>query len=287
MKRTRDIELTSSIVAFYSIIGVLPPISKKRSILALILTTFSLGSLLVVTKLLIFDEFSKFRFAPTSVILNIGSILTLIVFNLLCLKNIWIPSASWNDLFQLFEEFDFKSEGNRIHLDENALLYYLKIVLFNIGNIILFILMFLSIARDFSYMSLVWYSYGFLIGIQMFASTLIFWDLIRMICKRYNFLEKKITEIYQSPKSNIFWNKYQFKKLINILNTMVQQITHFFGQRILIMLILTFFNVLNIFEFIFIIIPLMKIHNFSLLRKLAVLLETSWLLVSINKYITL
>lgn len=281
MKRISDIALIRSVISLYNIIGTFPPILKKPAILTSIFTVVLLVLSLVVTKVFISDIFMVFTFTPTAITLYIGATLTVIAFNFLCLKNLWFYPVAWSDLFELIEEFDINMEKYKVHLKENALLYYIKIITCNIGNLLLYMLLTFSVKLDFDYKIMIYYGYSLFANMQIFSSILILWDLLRIICKRYKIIEKLITNTYQTPTvSNISWNRYQFKVLVSLLNDMVTTIDQFFGPRILLMLMLTIFNVLNVFQYLFLDFPLKEQQ--SIFHRITVCIETCWLLVSIT-----
>lgn len=280
MQRRSDIALVSSVILFFSRFGTFPPMSKKPSILTWLLAIFSLGFSLYIIKVYVIDDIIALKFTTTGTILYSSSTLTIIGFNFLCIKTLWFNAAAWEDLMKSIHEFDFSMEGYRTHVEENVLLYYTKIIIFNIGNFTIYILLLLAIKQQFSYTLLICYVYALLSNVQIFVSTLILWDLLCVIYKRYNFLEEKIKEIYQSHNySDIFWNRRQFKVLFYLLTDMVAKINLLFGQRILMMFILTFFNALSIFQYMF-----FDFHNneTNVLYKSASVMETAWLLVSIQ-----
>lgn len=287
MKKTSDIALLSRVISFYSISGTIPSISKKPPILPSIFAIFSLGSGLVVIKIFLIEKIEGLKFTATNALLYSGTSLTIILFNFICFGNVWFHSGVWRDIFDLINKFDLAMEGYRTQMEKYTIIYYIKIITFSVGNVSLFVYILCSSNENFFiYEKVICYIYALFANMQIFASTFILWELLSMICKRYQFVEEKLKETYQSPKSSdIFWNKDQFKITVSLLSKMVTDINEFFGLRILLIIIMVFFNVLNVYQYIFLYFPQSEQESF--LHKSAIILETSWLLVSIYLLIIL
>lgn len=281
MKKISGIVLVSRVVSFYSVSGTFPPISNTVSRLSLFFL-FCVGSFLLLVKVLITDFLFTLNLTFINALLYITTSCTVLAFNVLCFANIWLHSTAWRDLFNFINKFDFTMEGYRILMEKNVLLYYIKIIVLSIGKLVLLVYLFmLSVNGNLlNYEVIICHSYLIFTNMQMFTSILVLWDLLNIISKRYNFVNEKIKEIYQSPKSpDIFWNKQQLKISISLLNDMVMTINEFFGHRILITLTQLFFNVLSVLQYTFYYFPHDGQPSFP--RKCAILMETFWLLVSI------
>lgn len=276
MRKTADLTLLKNLVYFYSILGTFPHTFKKQFVFKSVFTLLSFLLSLGITICYVMD-IKKYSFTPSAAILYTGATFTLVVFNLLCYINMSYYLAIWNDLFRNLDEFNFTME--EIQIEENTIFYHFKIIFLNLVTFLLYAVVIFSIGKDISFAPIIFYCYAYFTDMQILATTFVFWNILRILGKRYDFLKEKLKEIYQSSKCfDIFWNREKLKGLVLLLNDVLVTINHIFGKRILVIFILTFFSVLNIFQYMFLDFPVKEER--SILRKWSVFLKLFCHLVS-------
>lgn len=250
MKSKSDVDILKSVINFYSFAGIFPNMDKKRSVLIAFFFMLSFAGTIWLPKVYWNNRFILYKMSLVELIVYFGTITAYIVFNIVCLISLVLQRNLWKDLFKNIEEFDLAMEGHRINLEKNSLLCYLKIFSLNIVYLLLLSFIYFSVEGKYNQKQIVPFIFLSFLSTQLLMSTLVLKDLLKILEKRYDFLEFKMKEIYISSKNHqVFWNKHQFKTLHFLLSDMVGKINRIFGQKVLVILTLTIFNVLDIIEF--------------------------------------
>lgn len=253
MKKSSDIALLKSVISFYSIFATFPPTTFKLPISVALFVPFTVCSTFLTLKAYLVNVL---RMTTIGSFLYICTTITMMLFNISCFRNLFVNRSSWSELLKKIEEYDFLMEEYRNHREKNTYMYYLQVIFLNMGNLLIFIIVLFSAGDKFTIIKLICYIYVLFTNLQVFATAFMFWSLLTVVCTRYMILEQKLIDCYSAPiHFNAFWNEHQTKVSVYWLNDMMLKINQIFGVRILLTLVLTFFSVLNMFDYIFFDLP--------------------------------
>lgn len=245
MQRNYDGVLLKSVVNFFSFTGTFPPVKFYKLIF---LIPYQTISIIVVAKGHI-DLYNSTEHSFIGIILYLQNVLLGIIFSLLCLKNSYHHDTLWKDFYKDVDMFDVEVTELVSTPDELVFKYYLKFIFF----IVLYTTMhsLTLFASERRYQDAVGIFYFYFVCIQILGSILVFEKVLKLLEKRYDFLIKKTKQRFLGKKTDtVFWKDQQLKVLCFHLKNMVKKINKLFGQRILLLLILTFLDVLGSFQFL-------------------------------------
>lgn len=225
---------------FNSFIGTNP--LNNRYYLIFLLTYSLIGFVMsCIIRLQIFHQVSL---SPIGITISVIIMFCIGIFSLVCWKDAWIYGSLWADFFSDISRFDNKMEK----IQESTLNLYLKIIIGHIFYLFIQIMSYMSTMEHIIYILSLTYLY--FVSLQIFTTTLLIDIIFGMFVRRYELLRKKTTEVFLSPSRNqIFWNTIKLKELHLLLIKNNIRFNDFFGQRILLLLMITFLNLLGAFQY--------------------------------------
>lgn len=283
MKKRSDVALLRQVVRFFSFIGTFPCIQKYIKLILILIIPYHIVGILCLYNIFS-DFFSRFDLVSIGFFIHAGTVSAIVAFNLLCWKDVQRNNGVlWKDFFKYVEAFDLAMEGQRANV-ETVYKYYSRIVLMNICYVIIYVLIYFSTIIQFDSQRVIGLTYIYFVSSQILVTTIVLENIFKMIEKRYELFKWKIREVYLSVNTvRKFWDGQQLKALYLVLNNMVKKINVLFGQRILVLLILTFLDVLGVFQYLVLEFPHQKYKNFMYLCSTCA--QTLFFLVSILKYL--
>lgn len=249
MKQTkqRDIILFKKIVRFYSYIGIFAYLERKKKLPLILFYIFGLPCF---TKGCL-NFIRPFDFSSIEFLLQFANILILIVFSLMCLKNAFVHVTLWKNLFGDIEEFDSVIKEEMI-LDEFVYKYYSKFVITNLFYFLMYSVIFLVKFDIFEIEALIGTSYAILCNIQIVVTIFSLEKLFAIIEKRYECLKRQSRRTFLIPKlGGNFCNDRNLEAAYFLLIKICKNINELFGQRIFIVLLMTFIDILASFQYSF------------------------------------
>lgn len=243
-KKEYDVIFLNNIIRCYSFIGTFP---SDEKILLLFLPPYFLAGATFYLKIAC-NYFNERCLSLTGMSLLILIMINVILYSLVCLKDSWSPLDKWNNIFNDIEFFDYKLKKNIMMLRKCTVNFKLLL-----GNILCAILEILTYRPELnSIVYAISSSYLYIVHLQIFATTLVLNMVFDMLVKRFECLRCKTIEVYTSiNKDRLFWNSLQLKDSYLLLVNTVQKINERFGQRMLLILILTFLSTLGNFQYYF------------------------------------
>lgn len=247
-KKYRDIFLLKKIVRFYSYTGTFACMSRKNKLL--LIPFYILGLSYLVRGYLNYMESSTF--SSVGFFLHNCIMMTLLVFSLLCLKHSFEHEMTWDAFFENVEAFDLLIRKANICLGENVYKYYSKFCLSNTFYFLVYLLLFFTKAVPFTFENLIGTSYTILINTQLLVTILVLEKLYALIGKRFECLTAEMIYRFLFLRPNEEFEKgHKLKEAYFLLTQMVKGINELFGQRILLILLITFLDVLGSFDYTF------------------------------------
>lgn len=241
MGKRRDIRLFKNVVQFYSFIGIFPYIFKYKK---LFLLYYGIGITTFVTVCVKYTPLVQL--SKASLVLGFSSLVTLIIFSLLCLKKTFVQENIWNDLFNYIETFDSTMGNQKVTLEENVYKYYSKFVIGTALYGVIYLSMYLATSVSFNYLQTISISYYLLLNIQLLITSLSVDKLFNILEKRYEYLKRQTRKTFlflNTHKES--WNvghqqlKASYLLLVNIVNTT----NELFGQKIMLIVIIIFMDI--------------------------------------------
>lgn len=238
-----DATILQNVIHFNSFVGTFPLIQKYKIII------------LITCHLIGFGCFSKAHtdfFQTTSlsfigVFLYTQSLLAMVLFSLVCLKNTCSHETLWKEFFTIIKECDIKM--GRI-VEENVYKCYSKFVLGNMFYAVLHIFSYVCSVEGINLILLISMSYVFIMSLQVLITTLILDMIFSMLEKRYELLRRKTSEVLLFlNKDKTYWCSLKLKDYHLLLTNVTQVVNKLFGSKMLLLLILLFSNILGGFQY--------------------------------------
>lgn len=182
------------------------------------------------------------------IIIDCGLQLMFLLFTFVSFKYAFSHGKLWIDFFTKIEEFDGTMEGHRVILEENVYTFLLKFLICHSFYVITDGMLYLSMKRYGFFVRTANGIYCHLRNYQIIMTVLVLENISKMLQRRYEFLKLKTVEVFMSPyNKNKFWNgqllKLSHLRLVSVVN-IVNQI---FGLKILLLLSVSFLQILNAF----------------------------------------
>lgn len=171
-----------------------------------------------------------------------------VIFSLISLKNSHNHESLLHEFFSDLESFDYIMKRKTFYVKDVMYKYYWKYVFGNVFYIIVHSSSF-STVKDFSFQQVILVTYFFLVSTQIFVTASVLKSILDILGKRYDFLIREIKQFSLCPRDdNGFWTAYQLKAWHLLLTNLVKKINELFGQRILLILIITLLSVTGCFQ---------------------------------------
>lgn len=249
MEKTVDVGLFKSVVHFYSFTGIFPYLTKSKKIFLMLYYATALTSFVkVCLENLPVQDLSKLSIVFYSI-----NITASLAFSLLCLFNLFYHETLWNDVIAQVEAFDSTMKNQEIILIENRFKYNLKIMIGTVLIFVFYLSILLATSKTLDLWNIIAMSYYILMNIQILVTTLAVDKLFIIVEKRCEFLKRQIKNEF------LFLNSFEIGEsrtdrtlnalyllLVNIVKTM----NRLFGQRILLVIIMAFNDVLSGIQYI-------------------------------------
>lgn len=279
-KKINDVSLLENVVRYHSITGTFPVVRKYKLIM-LILLNFTIMTCTIIDHM---------HFLYWSSLSSIGlllmntAVLTLFLFNLLCLTEAWTHESSWMNFFSDIKTFDYELEGHNIILEESICKYCLQFMLGSVCYLTLQSCLHFSWKNDVNLIiAVLSLSNMYVVNIQILVTFLVLERILYMVVKRYEILRRKIGEVYSfKNRDHLLWNSLRLKNSHLLLTNITRNVDKLFGKRILLLLILVFLDVLACFQYEILEDFQSRSTTFELLIGLGI--ELSAFLVSIQNY---
>lgn len=177
------------------------------------------------------------------------SLLILILFGLRCLGDARTNKLLWRLIFNALENFDSKLEERRNISEKSVVKTFITFLLVNI--FLACSLMPLNIEEAIIYAVLIATFYLYLIHTQLFVTTFVSTNVLNTIGRRFEIFIDKTGQAYMDTHiEQVFCNGLQLKHSHYSLIIITKSFNKIFGQRILLLVVLTFFYILNSFQYI-------------------------------------
>lgn len=241
--RKSDNVLFKNVYNFYNYFAFFTITNRKKLMLIIPVYLVLLVSFVMVNT----SSTQIFEYSYVSLIIYICYLATLILFSLVCLKNVCFGHGKlWNILFSNIEEFDSTMGGQTISFEKSLLKYYSKYILSNSVFSIFFSCLYYDIVKSLNihlYLAII---FGYLVFNQVMITISYLQDIFKILEKRYEFLICKIREVYSSINEvEVVWNGQQFRRRYLLLHTNIHKINEIFGQRILLIIAMAMFYLLT------------------------------------------
>lgn len=170
------------------------------------------------------------------------------MFSFLCLKDIWKHSMVWNVFFKNIATFDCELETLTSILEESVWKCYLQFSIGSISVVFIYLLSYDIVTGYAVWISLIFWN---VVNLQILVIPLILQIIFRIAEKRFEILLQKTVEVYSSRNvCQTFWSGLHLKNAHFLLITITGGVNKLFGQKILLLFILTFFYVLTVFQYL-------------------------------------
>lgn len=241
VKQKDDVVLLKTVVQFYSFAGNFSPIQKYK---LMFLIPYQIVSIIMyVQTFLKIDYLSPMRYFMYGVNMMLS-----ITYTLVCLKNSYNHESELNDFINDLESYDFMMKRQTLSPKENIHKYYWKYVFGNVYYILVHLLP-LFTSEKIGYQQVILTIYLAVIHIQIVGTTLVLRDISKIIEKRYNNLLEIIRHFALPGTTDIIlWTADEVKVGHLLLSSMVKRMNTLFGERILVIVILTFSSFLGAFR---------------------------------------
>lgn len=236
-----DIVLLKDVIGFCGFAGF-PYVSKYKIILLIIFNFVAISYTFkeYVNSIDVLSYIMIFIFSSQKVFM--------IIFNLLSLKSTCRDEKLWKDFFWFVETFEVKMGMKGLVHEERVFIYFIRLVL---GNVI-YVTMFISFCfylKKSDPEAIIVVAHMYFIMIQIFTSISILGNSLKILQKRYDYLRKEINEAYSFTQHRSFLNCQRLKIGYLLVADATGKINQIFGQRILIIIILTFVYVTGGLQF--------------------------------------
>lgn len=245
IKEKDDIVLLKYAIRFYGYIGTFPYIKKYKLIVLLpfylvILTCFAKSYL---------ESQEELYSSYVGLVIHISFICFLICFSLVSLKDSYRKEKLWNQFFKNVEVFDFFMNRQDITLKVNVYKYYCKFVFCNLLYLAFVLFRYSQKFKIWHVQQIIGVIYILLLCNQMYITTLFLEKLFKVLEKRYDFLKRKLGEVYGTgSRINLFWNNQQLKRLHLLLYTTGEKTNEIFGKHVLLIIVITFLFLIACFQ---------------------------------------
>lgn len=244
--KINDVSLLENVVQYLSIIGVFPIVRKYKQI---ILITLELIMMTCTIKgQIIFLNWPSLS-SIGALLMNI-TFLTIISFNLLCLKEAWSFNISWKNFLIDFKSFDYEMEGHTNNLEEPIPKFWIQFILGNVSYLSIQFFSYLSWKTNINLIAVISLVYFYIVNIQIFVSTLVLERIFCMLMRRFKILRMKLVEVYSSKNSyKVPSDSLRLKNSHLLLTNIVENVNKLFGKRIFMLLLVVFMDVLASFQY--------------------------------------
>lgn len=247
MKR-RDIKLLKKYAYFYSFTGNFPYIHRKGKFL---LVAYYIIGIIYYSKVST-DYMKCSNVSEIGMVISTGIILLSIGSSIVCLRDVFFQKSLWDDFFTDVKTFDLIEKNRKCTSNETLFKYYIKIIMFSIAFIVSTIVVaFLSFLFVFiiNYEKVIATTFHIFAYLQLTVTTISIEKILAIVEKRFDMFKRKLRETYLfwNPNKD-FRNGQQLATSYLLLMNIIRKLNKLFGQKLLIILGLTFLFVLHCFH---------------------------------------
>lgn len=246
MRKKRDFVLFKNVINFYSFTGTFP--YTQKSVKLCLLVYYLVGIPYLVKGYLELLKLSGF--SSLEIVLNTSIVTLMLAFSILCLNDVFRHETVWNSFFIDLKTFDSIMDSEGILFEDTVYKYYFKFIITNTFYVVMY-LSFVITTNTPIFQKIVGTSFGFLMNMQILLTTLTLEKCFIIIAKRYECVKSRIRATYAFVNVDKNWNCHQFEILHLLLINMANQVNKLFGQRILIILLMSLLDVLASFQLAF------------------------------------
>lgn len=248
MTKERDIKLFKNIVHFYNFTGTFPCVSIYKKML--LIAYYFIGLLYFLKKTI--THLRVLDLTALGLTIYAVNVALFVAFSLSCLHSAVSGAILWDNFFSTVDEFDSIINIQNIYLEETVSRYYFSFIVTNAIYGGLFCLVLSTFAISVDYQSAIGGLYFFITNIQMLLTILALAKVFAILEKRYECLKRKLRQTYLfMNKSGKFFNGRPLNASYSILVNMFNIANKIFGQRILVIMAITFLHVLTCFHYVF------------------------------------
>lgn len=226
---------------------------RKNPILFFLIIVFSLMGAFSSMKFYL-DFFKVFDLASIGLVFYGGMMMIAVAFNILSLINVYSQNEYWTFFFKEINSFDFMMEEGTDQWKVSVFNYYL---VFSILSIFILITRLMIGVSDVQfqtnrYCKMVSYIYSYNNFFEIMVTSLILWNIFKVLQKRLISLKRRVTQVFLSITTfKLFWNTEELKTSYLLLFNIIKRTNRFFGLRILFLLAITVFEVLAVLQHTF------------------------------------
>lgn len=269
LRKEIDVIILKHALSVFRFTGIFPLMG--RCLKFLLMTSNMTGIICFLT----WDFLYRYSLSTTGLLLNRFELMVLVIFNVLCLKDIFTTKTLWNSFLSDVEAFDYEIMDQNFNRGENVFRYHIKCALGPILCSIFYTYDIVSFGIIKKYFRLISTTYFHYMLLQMFVTILVLQLIFTILSKRYEFLKRKTITIYQSSEQT-FGSATKLKNAHFLLTNISTTVNKLFGSKILIILSTAFLDVIAGFQMVM----LEDLGNVDLGNKLKIHIETTQSVVS-------
>lgn len=249
MKKASDILILKSAVNFFFVTGNMSQVSlKHRANISLILLSVFVVTVAAnyYTIQIIFNQYLTASYHACS---QIGNFVTMDIFIILFIKNLFKHEKLWNEIFAMLDKFDFTTKTAEEQLEFCVIFFHIGITVFLFFNVVIHCTAFLNF-EDLSNMeNLVICIYTLCGNTMKYVYTVQHFGVLNILARRYDCIMAEIQKIYW--KCSFSCNKNRPIRLQNILKTSLEKVNTLYGDGFPMMFLKVFFSALGVYHSIF------------------------------------